>query len=177
MVDKGTFREDLYYRLNVFPIHVPPLRERKEDIEPLINYYMQIYNRKYNRHVMINDKDIRLLSDYSWPGNIRELKNVIQRYIITDGHFFLDSTSTTNYHRDVTPQIFPDTKKDSTTPESIEFKDYIASCEKKYFEEILSLTNGDVSKAAAIAHLHISSIYKKCDAFGLVPKDYKNNSI
>lgn len=82
-VKKGRFREDLYYRLNVIPIEVPPLRERKEDIVLLINYFWNRLNRKYGTNRKIDIDVYELLSNYSWPGNVRELENCIERLMVT----------------------------------------------------------------------------------------------
>ena len=82
-VRKGRFREDLYYRLNVFPITVPPLRQRKEDIPLLVQFFVEKYSRKLGRQITsIQKKTMKVLQDYSWPGNIRELESVIERAII-----------------------------------------------------------------------------------------------
>ncbi|CAH2715176.1 Anaerobic nitric oxide reductase transcription regulator NorR [Neobacillus rhizosphaerae] len=82
-VKEKTFREDLYYRLNVVPINIPPLRERKEDIEALIFYYLEFFNQKYNKNIEINELMLERLKKYSWPGNVRELQNVMERLAIT----------------------------------------------------------------------------------------------
>jgi len=82
-VAEGTFRSDLYYRLNVFPIEIPPLRERKEDIPLLVEYFIDRYARKAGRTIRrMNKRSLELLQAYPWPGNIRELQNVIERSVI-----------------------------------------------------------------------------------------------
>ena len=82
-IEENTFRKDLYYRLNVFPIHVPPLRERKQDIPLLVNHFINLYSTKMGkRFKILPDRDLEILVQYSWPGNIRELINVIERYTI-----------------------------------------------------------------------------------------------
>jgi transcriptional regulator with PAS, ATPase and Fis domain len=79
----GTFRKDLYYRLNVFPIQMPPLRERKEDIPTLVEYFIHRYSRKAGKRLgTIEKRTLDLLESYSWPGNIRELQNVVERSVI-----------------------------------------------------------------------------------------------
>lgn len=83
MVKDKTFREDLYYRLNVIPITLPPLRERREDIPELVRYFLGYYNEKYKTIKRIFPKDIGVFLNYSWPGNVRELQNVIERAFIT----------------------------------------------------------------------------------------------
>ena len=100
------FRQDLYYRLSVIPIHIPPLRERKDDLNPLIKYFLNYFNQKYNRNLIISNDIFKLFFEYNWPGNIRELKNLIERFavlsqndLISEDDFYsfinLDSISTT----------------------------------------------------------------------------------
>ena len=83
LVHEGKFREDLYYRLNVVPISIPPLRERSEDIIPMIRIFLNHNNKKMKEHKEIDSKTIAILMKYSWPGNVRELQNIIERLIIT----------------------------------------------------------------------------------------------
>jgi PAS domain S-box len=81
-VKQNKFREDLYYRLNVFPIHMPPLRERNGDIEVFVGHFLDMYNTKYSKQVVIDRQSMEILKQYSWPGNIRELQNIIERLVI-----------------------------------------------------------------------------------------------
>ncbi|RNB89712.1 Fis family transcriptional regulator [Brevibacillus fluminis] len=83
MVENGTFRQDLYYRINIIPIHILPLRERREDISALIYHYLDHFNRKYDRNVHIQVNQLEQLLTYSWPGNVRELENAIERFTVT----------------------------------------------------------------------------------------------
>ena len=83
MVGEKTFREDLYYRLNVIPLTIPPLRKRKEDIPEFVRYFNKHYNMKYKIEKLISPKDFDIFLDYSWPGNVRELQNLIERVLIT----------------------------------------------------------------------------------------------
>ncbi|MDA2529921.1 sigma 54-interacting transcriptional regulator [Bacillus cereus] len=83
MVKQGTFRKDLYYRLNVIPIAIPPLRERTEDILPLIYHYLQQFNKKYGRDVKLAPSTLQMFVGYPWEGNNREIENVIERIVIT----------------------------------------------------------------------------------------------
>ncbi|MEW5596667.1 sigma 54-interacting transcriptional regulator [Peribacillus frigoritolerans] len=85
MVKKGEFREDLYYRLHVVPIHLPPLRNRVDEIPHLVQFFLQKYNTLYNRKVTFTPDAIDLLCIYQWPGNVRELENTVERLVITSG--------------------------------------------------------------------------------------------
>lgn len=82
MVRRKEFREDLYYRLNVVPINIPPLRERKEELPALVVHFLQLFNRKYNQVKRISPEVVDVFMDYSWPGNVRELENLIERLVV-----------------------------------------------------------------------------------------------
>lgn len=82
MVEKGDFREDLYYRLNVFEMEIPPLRDRQEEIIPLIDFFLDKFNNKYKVSHQISQSCLKVLADYLWPGNIRELENTIERLVV-----------------------------------------------------------------------------------------------
>ena len=86
MVAQRSFRSDLYYRLNVVPIHVPPLTQRREDILPLIHQFAGEFCRQYGLERRISERVLRLLHDYRWPGNVRELRNVVERLVVTSPH-------------------------------------------------------------------------------------------
>ncbi len=83
LVQKKEFREDLYYRLNVVPIHVPPLRDRKEDVPPLVTHFANLFNKKHNQHKNISPEVVEYFMAYDWPGNVRELENMIERLFVT----------------------------------------------------------------------------------------------
>ncbi|QZA32885.1 sigma 54-interacting transcriptional regulator [Hydrogenibacillus sp. N12] len=83
LVEKGKFRQDLYYRLNVIPIIVPPLRERREDIIPLIHHFLNLYQSKIGRSITLAKETLELLEAYDWPGNVRELQNIVERLVVT----------------------------------------------------------------------------------------------
>lgn len=83
MVAEGRFRADLYYRLNVVPIHIPALRERPEEIQPLLDFYLAEFNQRYGRLLSWELEALDALTDYAWPGNIRELINLVERLVVT----------------------------------------------------------------------------------------------
>jgi transcriptional regulator with PAS, ATPase and Fis domain len=91
MVEQGTFREDLFYRLNVIPIDVPPLRERPEDIPLLAFHFLQQLNERYHKNYHLSPDALNLLEVYSWPGNIRELQNMIERLAVSADHQTIDA--------------------------------------------------------------------------------------
>ncbi|WP_246945208.1 sigma-54 interaction domain-containing protein [Bacillus pinisoli] len=89
MVKKGQFREDLFYRLNVVPVSVPPLRERQDDILPLVHYFVESYNKKYSVNKLLQKDLHNFFYHYTWPGNVRELSNLLERLVLTVPHEFL----------------------------------------------------------------------------------------
>lgn len=93
LVDKGEFREDLYYRLNVIPIEIPPLRERFEELPYLINFFLHKFNNLYDRSVQIEQDAIDLMSIYEWPGNVRQLENTIERIVVTSTKPTVDASA------------------------------------------------------------------------------------
>ena len=96
MVDRGKFREDLYYRLNVVPVHISPLRERRECIIPLINHFLDHFNRRFKKDVGITPEAIGTLEKYPWPGNVRELENTIERLVVLSNGGIIDRESIPN---------------------------------------------------------------------------------
>jgi PAS domain S-box-containing protein len=143
----GTFREDLFYRLNVFPIHIPPLRERKEDIPMLVEYFIDRFARKAGKNIRSIDKQsLELLESYSWPGNIRELQNVVERSVV------LCDTDTLRI--DNSWLSLGNSQLDSSTG-SLAGK--IQAQEKEFIEKALAETEGKVSgPLGAAAKLGIS---------------------
>lgn len=100
-VQNGTFREDLYYRLHVIPIHIPPLRERPEDIRALAQFFLEQFSRQYDMEVRPFPRPLwdRMLS-YEWPGNVRQLKNFVERYCLYMDSDLASSTSISSFHQD-----------------------------------------------------------------------------
>lgn len=90
-IREGTFREDLYYRLNVMPIFIPPLRERKADITELANYFLNQFRKKYNRLTTLSQEALNILEAYAWFGNVRELKNILERLVIVNGDALIEA--------------------------------------------------------------------------------------
>ncbi len=113
MVKKGEFRSDLYYRLNVFPIRIPPLRERREDIPLLVQYFMQKYARRMNKRIeTVPSVTMQKLISWPWPGNVRELQNMIERGVILSRGFVLEIPLTELEQSDM--PVLNDTNGEST---------------------------------------------------------------
>lgn len=153
-VEKGTFREDLYYRLNVVGIDLPPLSERKEDIPLLVNHFIEKYNHELNRQIKgVDEETMRILMNYEWKGGIRELENVIERaFILCENDIITTEDLPPNLTR---VELLPD------TPEKL--KEAVASFEKTHIARILKSTGGDKEEAARRLGISLSSLYRKID--------------
>jgi two-component system response regulator AtoC len=105
-IENGTFRQDLFYRINVVNLHLPPLRERRGDIEELVGYFLEYYNRKYNcRARALSTELMGVLQKYHWPGNIRELENLVKRYVILGNEEAISSDLATQDQEYFNPDI------------------------------------------------------------------------
>lgn len=141
LVKKKIFREDLYYRLNVIPIHIPPLRDRKEDIPILANYFLEKANKKTGKNVKINKEVLITFSKYSWPGNIRELANLIERLVVF-------STKNEVTIEDLPENLFSSYDLTNSFLEIPESGINLKELEKKLIIKALEKNNWNQSKAA-----------------------------
>lgn len=171
-VKNGRFREDLFYRLNVISITMPSLRERKDDIPLLADYFLQKYKLELNKQINgFTDKAFRKLSDYAWPGNIRELQNVVERAVVLSKGRMLDAG-------DLPENIRKDTgsaplHEDSKLPNLREAK---RSFEKKYLEKALALNNGNIAHTASMIKLARKNLQNKIKTYNINILSLTNNS-
>ncbi len=153
-VAEKRFREDFYYRLNVFSIHVPPLRERAQDIPLLANYFLRRYARSMNKHVEeISPEAMKVLTQYDWPGNIRELRNTIERALVVVGkkhRIELEDINLPHFSKTALP-----------VGESLE------ELEKAHIQRILDQTNWNISKSAEILKIDRVTLYNKIKKYNL----------
>ena len=155
-VSSGRFRQDLLYRINTVEIRLPPLRERKEDIPLLIEYYLNYYCNKYNRQLIINASDIQRLSRYSWPGNVRELRHAIERAIIL----------TDSDNLDISSIIHTSSAQTSVDDLSAPVFD-LNKVEQQTIAKALAHFKGNVSQAAKALGLTRGALYRRLDKYGL----------
>ena len=155
-VTEGKFREDLFYRLNVFTIEIPPLRERKKDIPLLAKYFVHLYARKMGKHIEGMSRDFLLMLErQQWKGNIRELRNVIERAVIL--------TEEPELTRDSLPLEFQ-----TDTPEWHPMSAFdLASVEKLHIQRVLNYTKGNKVEAAKLLNIGLTTVYRKMEEYGL----------
>jgi transcriptional regulator with PAS, ATPase and Fis domain len=151
MVDEGKFREDLWFRLNVVRIVMPPLCERRSDIQLLVQFFLNKYNSRYNRSVKLIDSGLRALQNYTWPGNVRQLQHVIERLTI------------------LADRVDGETVEDALT--AMESRDKpvetLADAEEDQIRRVLSATGGNKSKAAQILGIERKTLYRKLERMKL----------
>jgi two-component system response regulator PilR (NtrC family) len=151
MVEEGRFREDLYYRLHVINVYLPPLRERKEDIPLLAQHFLEKYGEENNKREMeLTAEALDLMTEYDWPGNVRELENVIERAVVLSSNPRVGADLIPDHVRTAPSFHIP---KFVVPPEGISFKDVITDVEKRLIESTLEATGGVQKKAAELLRI------------------------
>lgn len=171
------FREDLFYRLNVLPIYIPPLRERKEDIPLLIQHFLNIYSEKAHKHFEPISEEILLhLSHYPWPGNIRELQNVVERAVVLAKHSRLSLNDFTNISFETSPAVIDIKNEKEALPKPLEdFRVFtsVKDIEKENLLLALSTAKGNVARAAKNLGLSRGTLYRWMKKYHIGQKSEK----
>lgn len=176
MVNAGEFRSDLFYRLDVFPIHIPPLRDRAGDIPLLVEQFLKKLNRFYGKNIHnVEPTVLEALRKYSWPGNIRELENIIERAYIIETSSVLTQANFPrelfNYDTPLTTHII-DT---SLTLEQIRTRE-IERIERAYLQELLKVHQGKVNSSADAAGIGPRQLHKLLTKYGIKKEEYKSRN-
>ncbi|HET8638032.1 MAG TPA: sigma-54 dependent transcriptional regulator [Acidobacteriaceae bacterium] len=157
---KGNFREDLFYRLNVMPFFVPPLRERKEDIRPLAREFLRSFGREYGRpHIEIAEDAVELLKQYPWPGNVRELKNILERVLILNPQI-------KRIERRHLPMLVH-RRRDHNGDDFSTLQQAREAYEREYILKKIDECQGNMSRAAESLGLERSHMYRKMRTLGI----------
>ncbi len=158
-IKEGRFREDLYYRMNVVGIHLPPLRERREDIPLLVRHFVKKYNAEMGKHCTgVSDDVMKMLTDHEWRGNIRELQNVIERAVIfAEGEVI-----------ELSDIGLPGTDAAAATEGSEDLQNSVRAYEKEQIYRALSKYDWNKADAAKALGIGVSSLYRKIDELGIV---------
>ncbi len=165
LVSQGRFREDLYYRLKVITIHLPPLRERMDDIPLLANFFLRKYSKKLSRDVVsISQKALGKMLSYHWPGNVRELEHVIEKAVIMTEGDIID---------DVDIPVKTRKKHKSLILPAVDMTSYLESCEQDYLRELLRQFRGNIKKVSEVSGLNRRTIHNKMKKYNLRKEDFK----
>ncbi len=155
-VKEGKFREDLFYRLNVFMIQLPALRDRKEDVPLLVDYYVSLFSAKTGkRYKGISAGANNILKRHNWKGNIRELKNTIERAVILeDGEWITENSLPLDMQNGI----------DNTSINSFE----LAVIEKQHIQKVLTYTKGNKTETARLLNIGLTTLYRKIEEYELI---------
>jgi DNA-binding NtrC family response regulator len=176
MVAEGSLRSDLYYRLNVFPIEIPPLRERTEDIPPLVDAFLERLNQFHSKRMLaVSPAVMDAFAAYPWPGNIRELENLVERAYILEttsmltpesfpGELFADSTRQAHLPLDIT-RTLAEVRRSGTE-----------SLERRYLKELLAAHQGRIDRTAHAAGITPRQLHKLMSKYGLRKEEFKSRS-
>lgn len=164
LVKQGKFREDLYYRLNVVPIHIPPLRDRRQDIPLLLNYFLERSNRLNNANIEgFTEESIKALLDYHYPGNVRELQNIVERMAVLKRNGYIDL-------EDLPEKLYnTEDREGENIPLNIEkgYDTLVSEFEKTLIMKALQETQGVKSKAAQVLNINRTTLIEKMKRLGI----------
>jgi two-component system response regulator GlrR len=161
-VEKGNFRSDLFYRIHVIPIRMPPLRERKEDIPILVEHFLEKSAAAMNKHVKnITPQALKKIMVYSWPGNVRELENVIECAVVMARDDVINEDML----------VVPGQKADENAFRP--FRESKQDFERNYLTELMKITRGNVSQAAKLAGKYRADLYALLEKYNLNPLDFR----
>ena len=163
-IERGNFREDLFYRLNVIPFHVPPMRDRREDIPLLADYFLREFTTAYGRKPKeLTPEAYRILQEYHWPGNVRELRNMIERIVILNPQVRVDAR-----HIPLNVTRRPAERPIDRFGSLAEVREAV---EREYILKKLEETSGNVTRTAELLGLERSNLYRKMKTLGIGPKE------
>jgi DNA-binding NtrC family response regulator len=169
-VEEGRFREDLFYRLNVIPIRIPPLRERRSDIPVLLSHFMQQFNRTRNRNLTgVAPEAMAMLVQYNWPGNIRELENLVERLSILKGNGMIEMHDLPERYRKVHMQSDP--SKVEIPDQGVDFNTAVDNYENALIMRALEKTGWNRNQAALLLKLNRTTLVEKIKKKGLRPPE------
>jgi two-component system, NtrC family, nitrogen regulation response regulator NtrX len=163
-IERGNFREDLFYRLNVIPFFVPPLRDRREDVPLLAEHFLAEFTTAYGRKPKeLTPEAYNVLAEYHWPGNVRELKNLIERIVILNPQVRVDARHI--------PLTAPRRQQERPLDRFGSLQEVREAAEREYILKKLDETNGNVTRTAELLGLERSNLYRKMKTLGIGPKE------
>ena len=176
MVDEGNFREDFFYRLNVFPIFIPPLRERRDDIPRLIYHFLKLYCRQTGKRIDgFSDDALEMLVNHNWPGNVRQLKNVVERLVIIADDRILNCQDLSDHWENKynqKPDVIPNTLADLKTVKRHLLENQFGKIEKAFLQKAFTAAEGNIALAARQVGMQRSNFSALMKKHGLSAKSF-----
>jgi DNA-binding NtrC family response regulator len=167
----GRFREDLFHRLNVISVYLPPLRDRREDIPILVNAFIENFNARYGKKVSAVNKDVLLrMEAYDWPGNVRELQNAVERAVIlsSDDELHIEDILQKKMQRKI-PGVLLHAEHAMT----LSYAEAKEAFERSFVMRILTASKGSIAEAARLSGRYRSDIYRLAERYKINPDEFK----
>lgn len=172
MIEDGTFREDLFYRLNVMPIFLPPLRERADDIGELAQYFIKRFAKTHNRNIVgLTDDTLHILKNYRWPGNIRELENTIERAFIVENADRITPSSLPEHILRRSREQIEVSMVPKTYSGPMDFEAFKEQAEREFIVNALRANHGKINKTVAEANIPKNTLLRKIKKYGINVKE------
>jgi DNA-binding NtrC family response regulator len=180
MIEDAGFREDLFYRLNVMPLFLPPLRERRDDIPALVDYFIKKFNKRHHRDIRgLDPATVQKLKTFNWPGNIRELENVIEHAFIIENSNIITPDSLPESVKSGTSNVVTSTaapafqmSSGNDTQSGLDYDLLKEQFEKEFIISALKANNGRINQTVAHANIPKNTLLRKIKKYGIQPKDY-----
>ena len=171
MIEESDFREDLFYRLNVMPIFLPSLRDRKDDVDALVKHFIRKFSRIHDSKIEgITNEALGLLRNYPWPGNIRELENCIERaFIVENSNQITAQSLPENLRREVKVAT-----QAAAASGDLDYELFKEQAEKEFIVSALKANKGKINQTVAQANIPKNTLLRKIKKYGIIPDDYKN---
>ncbi|NBX69829.1 MAG: sigma-54-dependent Fis family transcriptional regulator [Proteobacteria bacterium] len=172
MIREGKFREDLYYRLNVMPIFLPPLRERKEDIAALVDHFIEKFNQEHGKTITsISEDALAALEHFHWPGNIRELENAIEHGFVVESSSTLSFNSLPDYIRKASKKLSLSSKT-TLEVDALDWERGKESFEREFILQALRKNSGKINLTAELANIPKNTLLRKIKKYNINPREY-----
>jgi transcriptional regulator with PAS, ATPase and Fis domain len=173
-VNKGTFRLDLFYRLNIINVSLPPLRQRKDDIRELTTHFIQIFSTLFNKPIDTNpEKIIKKLESYEWPGNVRELENVIHRAVLMCNKSTLSNRDISFDMDSTINNVIVNGENEQNHDDELPLKEIVERTEKELINRKLKADRGNVERTAESLKISKAALYDKMKRYGISAKSFR----
>jgi transcriptional regulator with PAS, ATPase and Fis domain len=176
LIEKGKFRKDLFYRLNIIAIRLPPLKERADDISLLVDHFIEKFNNRFKKSISgISSSVLRKLMSYPWPGNIRELEGVIEKAVLLEESDTVENIELLTYHSENLHLLPQPLNANSNTDISSydDMQEYLDNIEKDYFIKVFKKHKGKISDIAEFTGLNRRTILNKMKKFSIKKNMFK----
>ncbi|MFQ5687471.1 MAG: sigma 54-interacting transcriptional regulator, partial [Candidatus Scalindua sp.] len=176
LIEKGRFRKDLFYRLNIISIRLPSLKERADDIPLLVDHFIEKFNNRFRKNISgISSGVLRKFMSYSWPGNIRELEGVIEKAVLLEESDIIENIELFTNHSEELYLLSPPLNAESDISSYDEMQEYLDNLEKEYFLKVFKEHKGKISDIAEFTGLNRRTILNKMKKFSIKKSMFKQN--